>query len=175
MKILWWILLSLLSISSRAGAVRLLKGIKPLHYRMTLLPVLGDQSQLYGVVWIHFQAETNGKEMQLNAQKMDIRIAVVGPMPSTRSQTRQSAHDRAVLENVWLLNDYNWVVNEANDLTEVVDIITVHPGVVTLILNDNLTAGAIYRLGIVYKANVADKANGAFQAAYNDEKSCCKR
>ncbi len=155
--------------------------VLPLHYRLTLLPSLGGDAaaKLYGVAWIYFEAGADaGSVVQLHGHRLDVKSAVCGPWPRrllADAEAPQSANDRWAIEHTYLTNSFNWIVDAADDVSEVEYVRTDDPGVVTLVLDRRLVAGAVYRLGLVYTADVVDHGVGFFQTSYSQESSCCKK
>ena len=73
-------LVGLLALLASATSWRLPTSVTPLHYDVTLLPVLETRPRLCGYVWIDVVARTDLRMVILNAADIDIKDVVMVPL-----------------------------------------------------------------------------------------------
>lgn len=154
--------------------------VKPIHYQLTIVPVLEENARLCGHVWIDVQAELETSMIILHAVDLSVAKSVVLPL---KQNQLSSSPDQ--LESKQMVEDlcFNSIVYQDNsdshqDLSDIVH----HDGqkeMLTIILKENLIKGAKYRIGLLYKGNIYDKATsqGFFKSQYeiDNHEDCCKR
>jgi len=127
----------LLALLASATSLRLPTLMTPLHYDVTLLPVLETRPRLCGHVWIDVVAHTDLRMVILNAADMDVVNVVMAPLDyanDTRqldrtqrveqlcfdafqeeSDVTETGHlDGDIVTQFWLNKDVEWLSFETN-------------------------------------------------------------
>ena len=158
------------------GSSRLPSFVTPIHYDLTLLPVLENNPKLCGHVWINVKAQETSQFIVLNAASIvpiDVSVYI------SENQTVNSRKPFERVEEVCFSYNVDEDEPEKRDDDDLVhglqlDVENDH---LIIILKEELIIGASYRVGVLYKAEIYDSDNiGFFRIEHKVNGSeCCKR
>lgn len=166
-------------VSSTENLVQLPMIVSPIHYRLTLLPILEDNPRLCGHVWIDVKARTETNMIVLHSSELKILKAIVLPLSSEMSEraTQYQTEDDVAVENLCFSSAvYDDSVIESSNIA-----LDHHSDgqkqFLTIVLREALKRGAYYRIGILYTGNIYEDNKGFFRAKYEagSQADCCKR
>ena len=84
---------------------RLTRFMRPIQYRVTLLPILEENPRLCGQVWIDLETLRDTNVIQLNARNMQIYLAVMGPLPE---EPPEPSGDQSAVEMMCMDGTATW-------------------------------------------------------------------
>lgn len=153
--------------------------VSPIHYRLTLLPVLQDNPRLCGHVWIDVKARVETNLIVLHASELIIVKAIVLPLSSEVSERagQFKSEDGLMVENFCFgaAVYHDSVIDSVNiALDHHVD---GQRQLMSIMLKEVLKKGVYYRIGLLYTGNIYDSNKGFFRATYEvgSQSDCCKR
>lgn len=161
--------------------VQLPEIITPIHYQLTLLPILEDNIRLCGHVWIDVTARMETNLILLHAADLTVVKAVVFPLPAGESKQTSSHYQNGQMVEDLCFNSVVYHDDSAAPYSDISDVVH-HDGqneLLTIILKENMIRDTRYRIGILYNGNVYDKgeSKGFFRTQYEatNHADCCKR
>jgi hypothetical protein len=171
-------------ILSDENIVQLPEIISPIHYRVTLLPILERDARLCGHVWVDFVAQMSTTMLVLHAS--DLSVMKVLAFPLVTNQSTYQEDDQQMVEDLCFTalpastRDSNEVEDghqKKGDLTDVF-FQDNQKELMTVLLKEPMERGMKYRLGILYTGQVQDSTLGLFRTQYSSDAidgNCCKR
>jgi hypothetical protein len=165
--------------SSAENLVQLPTIVSPIHYRLTLLPILEDNPRLCGHVWIDVKARSETNMIILHSSELKILKVIVLPLSSEVNEraTQYQTEDDVAVENLC----FNSAVYEDSDINRVNIALDHHSDgqkqFLSIVLSEALKKGAYYRIGVLYTGNIYEDNKGFFRAKYEvgSQSDCCKR
>ncbi|XP_057367851.1 thyrotropin-releasing hormone-degrading ectoenzyme-like [Daphnia carinata] len=175
----WWSLTTVFQVMANENLEPLPVIVTPIHYRLTLLPVLEDNPRLCGHVWIDVKARAETNLIVLHASDLTIIKAIVLPVSSDASErgNQFKSEDGLMVENFCFATAVYHDTN-ADDSNIALD----HHAdgqkqLSSILLREVLKKGAYYRIGLLYTGNIYEANKGFFRATYEvgNKSDCCKR
>jgi hypothetical protein len=169
----FWLLMLLIG---RLGHVtcdpdwRLPQMATPLHYQVTLLPLLEDGGQLCGHVWIDVRIERDSNFVIVNAAEMEVLEATLEPHANEVMEQRVDRVEDLCFSGVTGRDPgANRTVLEYFSLSDQLELLT-------LFSPFGLAAGQRFRIGLLFRAKIYEGSAQAFhRMSYTDDKDCCKK
>jgi hypothetical protein len=153
--------------------------VSPIHYRLTLLPILEDDSRLCGHVWIDVKARSETNIILLHSSELKILKTIVLPLSPDINEraTQYRSEDDVAVENLC----FNSAVYHDSAMAHSNIALDHHldgqKQYLSIVLGESLKKGAYYRIGLLYTGNIYEDNTGFFRAKYEagGETDCCKR
>ena len=171
-------------IVSEENIVQLAEIISPIHYRVTLLPILERDPRLCGHVWVDFVAQMSTTMMVLHASDLSVMRVVTFPLVTNQSiyqeDDQQMVEDLCFAAQAASSRDSNEVEDghrKNGDLTDVF-FQDNQQELMTVLLKEPMERGTKYRIGILYTGQVQESTVGLFRTQYSSDAidgNCCKR
>lgn len=158
--------------------VQLPEVVSPIHYRLTLLPILDNNPRLCGHVWIDVTARMETTMIIFHATDLAVMKAIVIPVTPATSELKLDFDDSQLVEDLCI----NAVVYQ-DSVANYHNIAAAffqdgQKELMTVTLRETMKRGARYRVGLLYTGTVYEQtAKGFFRIQYEASNSvdCCKR
>lgn len=141
----------LLAMLASATSLRLPASVTPLHYDVTLLPVLETRPRLCGNVWIDVVAHSDHRMVVLNAADIDVANVVMVPL-NQANETQPLERTRQVEQLC-----FDALAEEAEEHLDgdIVSQFRLNRDVewLSIELNEALVVGQHYRIGILIQTS----------------------
>jgi aminopeptidase N len=153
--------------------------VSPIHYRLTLLPILEDNPRLCGHVWIDVKARSETNILVLHSSELKILKTIVLPLSSETNEraTQYPSEDDVAVENLCFSSAvyHDSVMDHSNIALD--HHLDGQKQFLSIVLSEALKKGAYYRIGLLYTGNIYEDNTGFFRAKYEvgGESDCCKR
>lgn len=169
------------------NSFRLADTITPIHYQLTLLPVIEEKPRLCGHVWINVIANSSTNVIVLHGQILPVETVVYADNelndkdvePTDKDEFRMLVERMCfsgILDTLESLSDDQPKKREDEDISQSVHL-NEDTEQMIIILKEELIVGAFYRIGILYLAEINDGDNiGFFRVQKKQEdKNCCRQ
>ena len=153
--------------------------VSPIHYRLTLLPILEDNPRLCGHVWIDVKARSETNILVLHSSELKILKTIVLPLSSETNEraTQYPSEDDVAVENLCFSSAvyHDSVMDHSNIALD--HHLDGQKQFLSIVLSEALKKGAYYRIGLLYTGNIYEDNTGFFRAKYEvgGDSDCCKR
>lgn len=157
------VLFGILIVMSAKGHPRLEPNVMPLHYNITLLPVMtGNDVRLCGHVYLDIEATKTTNLIRFHGQDLDIYQVTYGSFKSPLEDVEELCFNR---------------LTKRSNKDPMIKAIS-HDSVLhewTILLYKSMIQGEQYRIGILYTAKVNEKSNGFYRIKATNPATCCER
>lgn len=155
---------------SRGVLVRLPESVIPVHYQLTVIPVLEQDQRLCGHVWIHISVLQPTRTLILHASELILRRIRVIPSDEMDEEDQINRE----VEDLCFFGDFIGEIRLETDMFQSFKMNATEK-LVVIELTEELHPEDKYKIGILYTGEVNDDV-GFFRKPYTRaETDCCRR